>query len=313
MPGWVSFSGLTLVVLCLLLGLARLSQRAVEDPPALPDSDDSAVTAEAVDEADEWDSNTEQTAAEPPSEGRPTDGGTVSITGNADAVATADARSPDAPPADLDSSDSAAVDSHADRELTTGALLANVALTQGLFGAIVAVGAWYYEIPASALGLAGGRVAEPSLALLVGAVFGVLLWFGNELAANIADAVGATYDETLRGMLAPDSAGGWLLLLGGILPIIAGVEELLFRAALIGVPAAGFNVSPWLLAMFSSAAFALGHGAQGRVGIAVTGTLGFVLAAGYIVSGSLLVVVVAHYLVNALEFVVHEGIGAGRL
>ncbi|MCH7661371.1 MAG: CPBP family intramembrane metalloprotease domain-containing protein, partial [Euryarchaeota archaeon] len=37
--------------------------------------------------------------------------------------------------------------------------------------------------------------------------------------------------------------------------------------------------------------------------------LGFVLAAAFILTESLLVVVVAHYLVNALEFVVHEGFG----
>jgi predicted Abi (CAAX) family protease len=40
----------------------------------------------------------------------------------------------------------------------------------------------------------------------------------------------------------------------------------------------------------------------------VTGLLGFVLAAGYIVTGSFLVVVVAHYLVNAVEFIAYEGL-----
>jgi hypothetical protein len=38
------------------------------------------------------------------------------------------------------------------------------------------------------------------------------------------------------------------------------------------------------------------------------GALGFVLAAAFVRTGGLLVVV-AHYLVNALEFVVHEGLG----
>ena len=113
-------------------------------------------------------------------------------------------------------------------------------------------------------------------------------------------------------MLAPGDVRGWLVLLGGTLRVIAVVEEFLFRAAIIGVPAAAFGVSPWALAVLSSAVFAVGHGAQGRVGVAVTGGLGFVLAAGYVLSGSLLLVVVAHYLVNALEFVVHEGVGAER-
>jgi membrane protease YdiL (CAAX protease family) len=75
---------------------------------------------------------------------------------------------------------------------------------------------------------------------------------------------------------------------------------------LIGVPTAAYSFSPWPLALASAGAFALGHDAQGRVGIVVTGLLGFVLAAGYIFTGSLLVVVIAHYVVNALEFVVHE-------
>jgi membrane protease YdiL (CAAX protease family) len=301
-PGWGPFSGLTLVVLCLLLGLARLSQRAVEDPPALPPASETPDTHSA-------DTATVPPADTSPSEEPPADGGAVSVTDDTQA----DARSSDGYPTGTGSPEGAVTDEPANREFTTGALLANVALTQGLFGAVVAVGAWYYEIPATALGLAGGPVAPPVLAVFVGLVFGVVLWVGNELAASAADAVGAAYDETLREMLAPDSVGGWVLLLAVILPIIAGVEELIFRAALIGVPAAGFDISPWLLAVLSSIAFALGHGAQGRVGIVVTGGLGFVLAAGYVVSGSLLVVVVAHYLVNALEFLVHEGAGASRL
>jgi hypothetical protein len=44
----------------------------------------------------------------------------------------------------------------------------------------------------------------------------------------------------------------------------------------------------------------------------VTGALGFALAAGFVLTGSLVVVVVAHYLVNALEFTVHEGLGVER-
>jgi membrane protease YdiL (CAAX protease family) len=91
-----------------------------------------------------------------------------------------------------------------------------------------------------------------------------------------------------------------------VLPLIAVFEEFLFRGVLVGAFAVGFGVSPWLLAVLSSIAFALGHGAQGTTGVAVTGALGFVLAAAFVVTGSLLVVVVAHYLVNALEFLVHE-------
>jgi membrane protease YdiL (CAAX protease family) len=67
------------------------------------------------------------------------------------------------------------------------------------------------------------------------------------------------------------------------------------------------------MAIVSSVAFALGHGAQGRVGIVVTGTLGLGLAGLFVVTDSLLAVVIAHYLVNALELGVHEGLGVERL
>jgi membrane protease YdiL (CAAX protease family) len=194
-------------------------------------------------------------------------------------------------------------------ELTTGLVFANVAVTQGVVAGIVLGAAWYFSIPADALGVAL-RPDGATLALVAGGVgFGGLLWVANELATTLADAVGAAYDEALRELLAPDTAGGWLALYGGVLPVIALSEELLFRAALIGAPAAGYGVSPLALAVVSSGAFALGHGAQGRVGVVVTGALGLVLAGAYVVSGSLLLVVVAHYVINFLEFFIHEHLG----
>ncbi|SEO42662.1 Membrane protease YdiL, CAAX protease family [Halogranum amylolyticum] len=192
-------------------------------------------------------------------------------------------------------------------ELSTTSLLVNVALSQGLFGAFLVVGAWYTEIPLDALGLGDDGVSLLALALGVG--LGAGLYAVNEVGAAFGERLGVGSSEELREALAPDSAAGWAVLLLLVLPVIAGFEELLFRAALVGVVAAGFGVSPWLLAVLSSVAFALGHGAQGPGGIFVTGMLGFVLAAAFVLTESLLVVVVAHYLVNALEFVVHEGFG----
>lgn len=191
-------------------------------------------------------------------------------------------------------------------ELTSRALLLNVAVTQGLVIVLLVAAAWYFSIPAAAFGVSADAMNTGLPAIAIGLAFGTLLWVGNELSTAVADAVGAAYDESVRELLAPKSVGGWLLLFGAILPIIAIAEELLFRAALIGVPAAGFGVSPWLLALGSSLVFALGHGAQGTVGIVVTGLLGFVLATAYILSGSLLLVIVAHYVINALEFYIHE-------
>ncbi|WP_415380757.1 lysostaphin resistance A-like protein [Halosimplex sp. TS25] len=193
--------------------------------------------------------------------------------------------------------------------MSPGLLLLNVALTQGLFGAILAGGAWYFGVPLPTLGISGDALSTGLPALAVGVGFGLALWVGNELASGLAASSGADYDEGLREMLAPDGPGAWALLLGATLPVIAVVEEFIFRAAVVGATTEALGASPWLLAVVSSVAFALGHGAQGRVGVAVTGALGFALAAGFVLTNSLLVVVVAHYLVNALEFLVHEGLG----
>jgi len=285
-PQWTPFLGLTTVVLVLLLALAKASQGVVGDEPT-------SLPAGSGDGRD-----------------RPT-GRAAARTVERHAFAEGASR-PAVPVAD-DPPEAAREAPAGDRELTTGTLLANVALTQGLFGGVVLAGVFFYGVPARALGVTGDPWNTGFPAVALGAAFGLVLWVGNEASASIADAVGAAYDEGLREVLAPDTGRGWLVLLGAVLPLIAFVEEFLFRAAIIGVPAAAFGVSPWALAVLSSAVFAVGHGAQGRVGVAVTGGLGFVLAAGYVLSGSLLLVVVAHYLVNALEFLVHEWLGAGRL
>ena len=193
--------------------------------------------------------------------------------------------------------------------MSPGLLLLNVALTQGLFGAILAGGAWYFGVPLDVLGVGPGPLSTGLPALAVGVGFGAVLWVGNELASGLAASSGADYDEGLRELLAPEGVRGWALLLGATLPTIAVVEEFVFRAAVVGAVTPALDTSPWVLAVVSSVAFALGHGAQGRVGILVTGGLGLALAAGFVLTDSLLVVVVAHYLVNALEFLVHEGLG----
>jgi len=188
--------------------------------------------------------------------------------------------------------------------LSTMLLLANVALTQGVFGVVIVSGAFYFEIPAAALGV----VVPSSLAstVAVGVGFGFVLWTASESLTRLADYWGVAYDEALRGMIAPESLGGWVVLLLVVLPLIAGVEELVFRAAIVGAVSVGFGTSPWALAVVSSVAFALGHGAQGPLGVVVTGLLGLALAVGFVLTGSLLVVVVAHYVVNAVELLVYE-------
>jgi len=193
--------------------------------------------------------------------------------------------------------------------MSPGLLLLNVALTQGLFGAILAGGVWYFGVPLDVLGVGSDPLSTGLPALAVGVAFGAVLWVGNELASGLAASSGADYDEGLRELLAPAGVRGWGLLLGATLPTIAVVEEFVFRAAVVGAVTPAVGASPWVLAVVSSVAFALGHGAQGRVGVLVTGGLGMALAAGFVLTDSLLVVVVAHYLVNALEFLAHEGFG----
>ncbi len=194
----------------------------------------------------------------------------------------------------------------AESVLTPSVLLANVALTQGLLFATIAGAIFVFEIPWRAAGLGSATLVWGFDGLGLGLGLGIVLWLGSEIAGRIADVAGVAYDERLRKRLAPDSALGWAGLFVLVLPLVAAGEELLFRGALIGVMAAGFGVSPWFLAGVSTVAFALGHGAQGRVGIAATGLLGAVLAAAFVLTGSIVVVIVAHYVVNALEFGVHE-------
>ncbi len=187
-------------------------------------------------------------------------------------------------------------------------LFANVAGSHCLFAAVLIAGIVFADIPPSSLGVETDPLTDGE-AIAVGTAVGAAIAVANLLTGAIADALEIDPSRPLRELLAPESTRGWLALLIVVLPVVAGFEELLFRGILIGAFAAGFELSPWILTIGSSVAFAAGHGAQGRLGIAVTGGLGFVFAAVFIWTGSLLVVVIAHYVVNAAEFVLVEGIG----
>jgi len=340
--GVPAFVGVTALVLTGFLVLAGLSQRVVDDveeSPSAASTGDVRGLSPADGSHDAPPAGEERNAmpAEEARDASPAEVERNTPRAEADREPVSVGADPDAPPADGERTDRLSADGapgHARsgrgrfdgpgvdagpaaaspvreppsmESLSPAALLANVALTQGLFGGVLAAAAWFFQVPGVALGLSGGRV-EGVAAVGVGLAFGAVLWVGNELAGALADAAGAAYDEGLRRALAPTDARGWAVLLGGVLPVIALVEEFLFRAAAVGA-ASSLAGGAWALAAVSSLAFALGHGAQGRAGVAVTGALGFVLAAGFILSGSFLVVVVAHYVVNALEFLVHERLG----
>lgn len=186
-------------------------------------------------------------------------------------------------------------------------LLANVAITHGLFAVVLSAGIVLAEIPPSTLGVGGA--ASGAKAAGLGLAVGLSIAVVNTLFGGLTEGFDADPGGQLRELLAPESRRGWLLLLLVVLPVIAGFEELLFRGALIGAFAAGFELSPWLLAVGSSVAFGAGHGAQGWLGIAATALLGFVLAAVFVATESLLVVGLAHYVVNAVEIGLVEGLG----
>ncbi|ESP88296.1 CPBP family intramembrane glutamic endopeptidase [Candidatus Halobonum tyrrellensis] len=296
MTDWTAFAAITGVVLALLLALARLSTST-----STPTASDAAadIDAEATSDVDPGGRRADGTR-------RPTS----DAAGSESAAQRESARNPPPDPAvGVGARAVPTEDAYAPADLPPGALLLNVLLSQGLFATLLVFAAWWTRLPATALGL--DPAVSPRL-LAAGVGLGVALWVGNYLAGRLGERAGVDAAEGFRAALAPDSAREWALLLFAVLPLVALFEEFLFRAALVGALSAGFPVSPWLLAVGSSVAFALGHGAQGRVGMAVTGVLGFALAAGFVLTGSLAVVVVAHYLVNALEFVVHERPSAGE-
>jgi membrane protease YdiL (CAAX protease family) len=302
MTEWAAFAGFAGVVTVALLVLAYASQGTVsgsgEAPPPESFDDrprDPPATGDERTSGDEWD--------DPPADGesaRPVDAG--ELAGRTEADGFEWVADEPTTPAWLRAEGP---------EMTSGLLLANVLVSQGLFAGFLLFGAWFTDVPASAFGVTGDPLSTGLPAVGIGVGVGLVLYVLNELGAGVGDRLGVTADESLRELLAPDTRLGWVVLLVVVLPIVAGFEEFLFRGALIGVVAVGFDVSPWLLAALSSVAFALGHGAQGPGGILVTGLLGFALAVTFVLTGSLLAVIVAHYLVNALEFVVHEGLGRG--
>ncbi|MFB6267950.1 MAG: lysostaphin resistance A-like protein [Halodesulfurarchaeum sp.] len=181
-------------------------------------------------------------------------------------------------------------------------LLLNLSLTHLGVGAAVGSVVWLTGVPLEALGLVD--LPDPVSVLLLSLALLVV----NEGLSLGVQAFGVDEPELLRELLAPETLREWAILLGALLPAIAVAEELLFRGALIGGVAAATTISPWVLAAISSIGFGAAHTAQGDLGIVVAALLGFTLAAAFVVTGNLLLVVIAHYLVNATEFVLHEGL-----
>ena len=299
MPEWATFALSTVALTLSLLFLTRRSRRLL-DRARIVDAHGEPVGGDR--NAETRVAATDAAPVEP--DARSTD---------PDATPT----DPDAPPAEIDADVDAPDESTDDRPvLTTRLLLANAATSQTAGLAVLVAVAWWTAVPAAAFGVGGPHptLGSPALASLgtpglvaLGAAAGIALAAGNEAAARLGRRVGLAPSDRLRAAMAPGTPGERALLFGVVLPVIAVFEEALFRGALVGAFAAGLALDPWLLAVGSSVAFGLGHGAQGRLGIVVTGALGLGLAGLFVVTGSLLVPVVAHYVVNAAEFAAHEG------
>lgn len=175
--------------------------------------------------------------------------------------------------------------------------------------AVTAVAAVLVGTPARRVGIdpAEATSVGPD-ALALGLGLGVALYLFTELLIPAMDALGLAY-EPGYGELAPASTRGWLAFLGLELPAISLREELVFRVALVGVAASLLGLSPWLLAVVSTAVFGAIH-FTGDGGVVIATILGGCLAIAFVLSNSLLAVVVAHTVVNGAEFVVHVGLDA---
>ena len=176
-------------------------------------------------------------------------------------------------------------------------LYLNVVGTQAVVVALLVFAGWVAGIPRGAFSLGVTRFGA-----IAGLVAGVGVFVASLLATRVLSHAGVNYSEALRDALEPRSTSERLMLYLGALPAVAIGEESLFRGALVGAMAMGFGISPWIPALGSSALFGYAHSAQGKVGVVVTGVLGFVLAGVFIVTNSLLAAVVAHLVINALEF-----------
>lgn len=193
--------------------------------------------------------------------------------------------------------------------MSTDILLLNVLVTQGGVILLVAAGAVLASVPMAALGVPSSLLDVGMLSL--GLAVGLGLYLLNEILSVFARRFGSVPEDFLRSALTPDTTEGWILLVSVILPLVALGEELLFRAALLGATPLVSGVPTLGILLISSLLFGLAHAVQGRAGIGVASVLGLGLGSAYLVTGNLFVVVLAHYIVNLLEFVVHELLGWG--
>jgi membrane protease YdiL (CAAX protease family) len=159
-----------------------------------------------------------------------------------------------------------------------------------VLGTIVGVLVW--DLSLETVGLYGNPVRELAIGLLIAPVvvvfaeaLGTLLeHLGQESSGNSSEVLGVT---TLSGL-------GWML---GAITVQASAEEVFFRAALVGAPAALLSVSAWYFVVPVAVLFGLLHFDGGIGKILYTSIMGVIFGAVFVVGG-ILAAVVAHVLHN---------------
>jgi membrane protease YdiL (CAAX protease family) len=157
------------------------------------------------------------------------------------------------------------------------------------------------EIGATGMGLVVPDGGELLLWSGVATLAGVIVLVVGRVVSGLA---GWRETELVRLLMPSNRAerSGFVLV-----SVTAGIgEELTYRAFLLGVLATAFG-APWTAAALTSIAFGLLHAYQGPLGMVRTGSIGFVLAAIVLTTGSVWPVVVGHVMINLVA-----GLGLGE-
>lgn len=143
---------------------------------------------------------------------------------------------------------------------------------------------------------------QPLVDLVIGLVVGLVTAFVINLLSVLAIRIWGKdiYSPDIMKSLIPRNQLEWVLIIVPLLLAVA-VEELLFRGLLIG----GFStiVNPWALVLAGGVLFGLMHSPQGNLGIVLTGAVGILFGAVFVITNSLLTVIVAHFALNFLQIV----------
>jgi membrane protease YdiL (CAAX protease family) len=143
---------------------------------------------------------------------------------------------------------------------------------------------------------------QPLVDLVIGLVIGIVTAFVINFLSVFAIRIWGKdiYTPDIMKSLIPRNQLEWVLIIPPLLLSVA-VEEMLFRGLLIG----GFStiVNPWALVVAGGVLFGLMHSPQGNLGIVLTGAVGILFGAVFIISGSLLTVIVAHFALNFFQII----------